>query len=381
MSDAFLVKELSLLDEIEAISESYQERFGLPPKNVSTWDPSDTLPNLNLLSTLPPVSTDGKAYIFSYTLMNHQSLRLALGYQDSLWESLVSHSGSANIVMICNWLRVMGAERILILGPRYFTVPHCLTSMGINFETKHCVRTSHGYRLPSDVNPDEFDGFWITHPIYGTGVNMNWRDIANLHDICRSADRFFVLDECLAKTDSYIGPKLPPHSKTAVIAAPHKSVCVNAYKFSISLFHVTHLAHFEHWSDVWLGCLPQSSQQAIQHFLGNGFQQYQNAFESAISKSSAQFKAITKSVSRAEIDETATGYFRTVYFPDLPSALGVETAFLRRATFETGATFIPGIRNELDPRAGFSFRVNLAAFDNETRSAYMRLLQWLASMI
>ena len=381
MSDTVLVKELQLLNEIEAISESYQEKHGLPPKNVSTWDPSKDIPNLNLLSTLPRVAGDGKSYIFSYTLSDNSRLRGILGYRDHRWRSLVSHSGSANIVMNCNWLRAMGAKRILIIGPRYFTVPHCLSSLGIDFETTYCLRDEEGYSLPNVTNPSDFDGVWVTNPIYGTGVYLNPEQLVSLQECWTSMGRYFVLDECLSGLKHYGGPHLHPNARTTIIAAPHKSVCVNAYKFAISIFDDSQLEHFEHWSDVWIGCLPQSSHQAIEHVLGGGFQRYERLFEDVISKTTAEFLELTELVSGVEVDKNALGYFRSVYFRSLSSELGVDMDFLRSVTFETGATFIPGIRNELDPGAGLSFRVNLAAFDVETKGAYVRLLRYLSANV
>ena len=126
-----LIKELQLLDEIEQIEEDYEAEFGQPPVNVSTWDPSVDVVQANLLATMPPVQGAGKDYIFSYILKDNAGLRRALGYTDSRWRSLVAHAGSASIVMTCNWLRASGARKVLILGPRYFTVPHCLQAFGI----------------------------------------------------------------------------------------------------------------------------------------------------------------------------------------------------------------------------------------------------------
>ncbi len=374
-----LVKELQLLDDIEAIAEAYETKYGLPPCNISNWDPSKDSIELNLHATLPPIAGDGKNYIFSYTVSDQSGLRLALNYANDQWRSLISHSGSASIVVICNWLRAMGSKNILILGPRYFTVPHCLNAMGIGFETKHCKRTKDGYVLPDIFEEDDFDGIWVTNPIYGTGVYFSDNELTSLQQHWTSKNKFFVLDECLATFDRYIGPKLQPHPKTTIVAAPHKSICVNAYKFAISVFEKSQLEHFEHWSDVWLGCLPQSSHQAIEHFRGGGFLNYQSQFYDFISSSNIEFLNLTNFFSEADVDKNAFGYFRSVYFKDLSSDLGADKEFLRTAFFDTGAMFIPGNRNELDPNAGLSFRVNLAAFDTEARGAYLRLLHWLAS--
>ena len=281
--------------------------------------------------------------------------------------------------MTCNWLRASGAKKILILGPRYFTVPHCLEAMGIKFDTQHFVRDNNGYRAPGKSGVSDYDGVWITNPIYGTGVYIDPEELIQLHEAWTQKDKFFVVDECLASPSQYVGPSLVPNAKTTILAAPHKSVCVNAYKFAVSIVEQSQLEHFEHWSDVWLGCLPQSSHQAIDHFLNNGFESYRVQFESAIHEQTSEFIALTNAIPLAVLDQNALGYFRSVYFPKLSTELGLESSFLREATFSTGTSFIPGIRNDLDPSTGLSFRVNLAAFNKEARGAYVRLCRWLSA--
>ncbi len=379
MSGTILVRELQLLDEIEAIAEEYEAVFGNAPTNLSVWNPVSDIVNADLLATLPKIKGAGKDYIFSYILQDNPGLRALLGYEDKRWRSLVSHAGSASIVMTCNWLRSFGAKKILVLGPRYFTVPHCLDAMGLEFETRYCGRSSEGYRLPAGADPNDYDGVWVTNPIYGTGVYLDLRDLIRLQQIWSQANKFFVLDECLASIEKYAGSNLEPHPKTTILAAPHKSICVNAYKFAISLFEQSQLEHFEHWSDIWLGCLPQSSHQAIEHIRTGGFSAYCDTFEKAIERPEVEFKKLTEAVAGAEIDKTAEGYFRTVYFPSLSASLGLDVNFLREATFATGTSFIPGVRNELDPDVGLSFRINLAAFNVEARGGYLRLIRWLSS--
>ena len=374
-----LIKEIQLSDEIEQIEEDYEAEFGQPPVNVSTWDPSVDVVDADLLATMPPVQGAGKDYIFSYILQDNAGLRSALGYTDSRWKSLVAHSGSASIVMACNWLRASGAKKVLVLGPRYFTVPHCLQAFGIGFDTQHFVRTNEGYKGPEACNILEYDGVWVTNPIYGTGVYIDRCELVQLHKNWSQKGKFFILDECLASPRLYAGPSLEPNERTTILAAPHKSVCVNAYKFAVSLMEVSQLEHFEHWSDVWLGCLPQSSSQAIEHVRGRGFFDYQSLFDAAIEEPVSIFAQLTSQIPKAETDASAKGYFRSIYFPELPAELGLDPTFLRDATFSTGASFIPGIRNDLNPDTGLSFRVNLAAFGHEARGAFVRLSRWMSS--
>ena len=308
MADLALVKELELLDDIQAICNDYELEYGNPPTNISTWDSSPDVVGTKFLNTLPEISGFQKNYIFSYILKDNFGLRKLLGYIDPKWKSLVSHSGSSSIVMTCNWLRCYGAKKILILGPRYFTVPHCLNALGMHFETLYCRRTPDGYRLPEDIDTTQYCGVWLTSPIYGTGVYINAEEIVQLQRKWAREEKFFILDECLASPEMYLGPHLIPHPKTTIIASPHKSVCANAYKFSISIFERSNLDHFEHWSDVWLGCLPQSSFLAIEHFRKGGFGMYRKNFDRAVATPTAEFLRLTKEIDIAEFDLSAKSY-------------------------------------------------------------------------
>ena len=374
-----LVKELQLIDLIESISEEYENEYGNKPINISHWDPAESTVENLLLSTMPSATGNGADYIFTYTLPNHAHLQRSLNYLDSRWRCVISHSGSANIVMTCNWLRIRGAKKILIITPRYFTVPHCLSAMRITFEISHCKRSIMGYRIPKDIDIDCFDGIWLTNPVYGTSVYPNPEDIIELSKICHDKEKFFILDECLAKVDRYIGNRIEPHYNTVVIASPHKNICVNAFKFAVNMVDKSQLKHYEHWSDIWLGSLPQSSYQAIEHFCSGGYHTYQTQFNAKIAESNSKFVNVTKLFPAASLDENADGYLRSVYFPKIPSSYGLNYQFLRKSAFGTGATFIPGIRNELDPSTGLSFRVNLAAFNEEAMGSYVRLLEWLSN--
>lgn len=373
------IRELKLLDQIEEIEEKYESKFGVAPVNLSTWDPKPDVISTDFLATLPPITGTGKNYIFSYYLNDNAGLRAALGYTHERWRSLVSHSGSANIVLTCNWLRCGGARKILILGPRYFTVPHCLDVMGIKYDTLYFKRNNEGFQLPKNLRPKDYDGIWVTNPVYGTGVYIPLTEILKLQQTWSFNDRYFILDECLASPNNYYGPNLSPHAKTTILAAPHKSICVNAYKFAISIFEQSQLEHFEQWSDVFLGCLPQSSFQAIEHIRSNGFLEYFELFQSCIKQPEAELEQLTSKFPKAMLDQSAEGYFRTVYFQSILAKLGYDIDFLYDLIFSTGTSVIPNIRNELDPQSGFSFRVNLAAFNVQAKGAYVRLAQWLSA--
>jgi aspartate/methionine/tyrosine aminotransferase len=373
------IDELTLLDEIESINALYENEFGAQPINLSNWNPSSQVVNTKIFDSLPLIKSSGVDYLFSYELDNHEPLRHSLGYEGTDWRSLASHSGSSAIVLAINWLRSKGVKRVLIIGPRYFTVPHCLESMGIKHHIAHSVRCGDRYLLPSNIEIEDFDSLWVTNPVYGTGVYYDKGELIHLHDYWTKKGKCFVLDECLAEPNHYSGALLRPQDRTCVITAPHKAICVNGYKFALTLFHKSQLEHFEHWSDVWLGCLPHSSLRAIEHYLSGGYANYYKKFKKDIEKKSEKLISLTESIGGIDMDKNSIGYFRMVYFKSASAFLGLDLNFIKEATFSTGASFIPSIRNELTPSVGLSFRVNLAAFDPHAEGAYVRLASWIVS--
>lgn len=377
MEEKGLIEELQLLDKIEAINEEYYLKYGAQPVNLSNWDPSSELLSPNLFQG--HLYDDGNEvnYIFSYTLQNKPQILSKLGYIVNSWSCLVSHSGSSAIALIINWLRSKSVKRVLLFAPRYFTVPHCFEAFGIETEVVYCERSESGYDFPKNVCFSDFDAVWITNPIYSTGVYLDNDQVNKLHNRVIKEGKYFILDECLADPKRAAGFKLNPSAKTCVILSPHKAINVNANKFAIAIFHKSQLDHFEHWSDVWHGCLPQSSLRAINHFLSENYDEFTTNFNLIAAKQENKLIAATATTSCISLDRNASGYFRTVYCKKIPALFGKDIHFLKEAVFSTGTTFIPGIRNELNPNVGFSFRINLFAFDKEATGGYLRLIKWL----
>ena len=372
------IQELSLLDDIELIGEEYENQFGIAPVNISNWDPSSAIVGSDMIAENTSSIGNGVDYLFSYNQPNNTELRNALGYKSEEWRSLTSHSGSSAIVMVCNWLRTKGCLSVLIVGPVYFTVPHCLNALGIKFIVVHCKRTAAGYDLPHNLDERKYDAVWITNPIYCASVYLDNSKFKGLVTGFTKRGVYVVVDECLAAVGKTFGDTIDPSPFVCTIVAPHKAVCINAIKFALALFHESELIHFEHWSDVWLGCLPHSSVRAINHVLSDEYHSYAINFNDTVESQSKIFVSTLNQFNHLEIDSAADGYFRTVYCPELEASCGNDTVFLRHLIFDTGATLIPGSRNMMDPSVGFCFRVNLAALDQESLGGLQRVCQKLS---
>lgn len=369
------IRELALLDDIAAISTNYENAYGASPINLSSWNPNSRFfDHINL--GISPVKRNAIDYIFSYDIEFMPSIISRYSDDTQPVGCLITHSGSSAIVSVCNWLRSKGCKNVLIVGPRYFTVPYCLKVNGIDCSICYVERHKSGFGLPSKFTTIEYDAIWVTSPVYCTSVYFSQDDISVfLEKFCRN--RILILDECLAEPGRNItfNPSLP--SSFCRIISPHKTICVNAMKFGAVLFPLSEQGHFDSWSDVWHGCVPQSAYWAAEHFLSPAFEKARSDFRQLITHSFADLRNIVAEFENIQIDINAYGYLVNVYFPEVPAIMGYNMDFITEATMQSGAIFIPSIRNEMPYSVGFAFRINLAAFDAEAQGALFRLCAWL----
>jgi hypothetical protein len=245
-------------------------------------------------------------------------------------------------------------------------------------EIAYCKRSPKGYNLPEDF--EHFaklaDAVWITNPVYCTSMYYSARDADRLRVLAQSGVTV-VLDECLCELGHQLAPSFPREAEVVALLAPHKSICVNGLKFAAVVFGKKWQDTFDSWADVWLGCLPLSSVLGTRHLLGSDFLSYSSRFKDECATAFAKLKAIVLEFSTLSIDKDPEGYLVSVFAPSLPAELGLDFQFLERSTQATGAIFIAGLRNQLDPAAGLSFRVNLAALDKAAEGALHRLCFFL----
>jgi aspartate/methionine/tyrosine aminotransferase len=250
------IRELKLLADLEFISDRYEEQFGAPPINLSLWNPAQSLIK-ELELRLPPSSDlKGIEYAFSYDLPEIEAVIKALGFNPETRGCLLTHSGSTAIVATANWLRGRGCSRVLIVGPRYFTVPYALTSFGINWTVAYMHRSQGGrfsFPVLEEHSLQGIDALWLTSPVYCTGIDYDDRESSNFISAMLRRGIRVVLDECLSENGRRIGPKFSDQG-IAAIYAPHKSICVNGVKFAAIVFDGSEQEHFDSWCDVWNGC-------------------------------------------------------------------------------------------------------------------------------
>jgi hypothetical protein len=373
------VDELGSLELIEELESTYLRVHGCPTINVSSWDPSAEF-KAELEGTLDiPVRWPSVDYVFSYDIERSGEILNALGFSPDAVGWLITPSGSVSIVCVVNWLAAMGFGELTVLFPAYFSLRHICRRCGVAIRQRFMVRKRDTFRLP-ELNEQNFGPpgvLWITNPTYATGVHWGERETAELY---RLLDRgwYIVADECLAIAGNELGTHFGGHPNFIGIYAPHKSVCVNAVKFSLLTFHAEYQRFYDHWADVLYGCLGSSAVAAIDHYLSINFSEYSNRFIGKTNHARAFVAGLCQSLSGVELDSTSIGQFGTCYFPSLSSSLGNNLDFLRSTINSTGGSFIPGNRNHFDDALGFNFRINFAQDSPLFRSTLTRLIEQLS---
>jgi hypothetical protein len=373
------IDELVLLDEIEALAEDYRNRHGRLPTDVSHWDPSKEI--MDALRWVLPVVTFNNPvpYRYSYLIDQRATILERLGFPSGASAALVTDNGSVSIASVANWLLLFGVRCVNLLRPCYFTTPHNLRRLGIAVRSVAVPREFGEYSLPVDLDLAHGDAIWLTNPVYNTGIyslEFCTKELLRIAD----AGALVVADEALALPPSRIAAALGGHRNFIGIYTPHKSICVNAFKFSVIAFHPDYENAFTDWADVLSGGLSLSATAATEHFLTQDFEAYRTEFLKLIDETQAWHKGLLQQYRGAiEADVGARGHFRSIYCPAIEAQRGNDLEFLAELMEATGSALIPGTRSGFDPNLGFSFRINLARDSAQFRSALARLYRTLAA--
>lgn len=373
------IEELNFLDKIERLETEYAKEYGFPAIKLSDWNPSKHMKQKLSEHLCMPSTRDPIDYIFSYSIECNTKVEVIkrLGISRSQDKGvLFTHSGSASILTVIQFLSKHGIKILYVLCPAYFTLFYVCKDYGIEVKCIYIEREDSFVFPDIIINSMPNDAaIWITNPIYCTSVYYPKSYIDSIRSQL-NGNVWIIADECLAITRERLGQQLGEYEKFIGIYSPHKSVCTNGNKFSAIIFNTVFQDEFDAWADVFCGCLGTSNYMAIDHYLSPSFEIYCTAFNSLISDNFASVVRICEKYS-VSFDRMAHGYLVTLYFPNILAREGMCEEFVRKTLWNTGVTFIPGIRNHFSERIGLSFRVNLAAIDDIYLIHLEKCLQYL----
>ena len=373
------IAENTLIDAIDAEIAAYRERHGRFPVNVSHWDPSPTF-SAKLKRLLPITRAEELVdYRYSYMVPYKEQIARKLGFDELAVASLITENGSMSIVAIANWLAGQGIRAVRLLCPAYFVTKYSLRRVGIEVNELHLERIAGRYRWPPDLTLARDEALWITNPVYNTGCYSLEDHVAHVAALANDGV-IVVLDEALAFTPTRFAKTCGGHRGFVGLYTPHKSICLNSFKFSVLMFHPDFDDFFDDWADVLFGGLSASALAATSHFVSSAYDNYRDAFISLVENARAWHMQIVEAHGgRVQIDPDTKGHFLSIYLPTLDPDLGASVPFISDAIEKTGAAFIPGSRSGFGQNVGFCFRINLAQDSPQFRGALMRLYNYLTT--
>ena len=351
----------------------------MPPFNVSDWNPSPSFLSSTIGELSIPILHNRVEYIFSYTVDSRDSVLTKLGFDTHLARKgcLLVPSGSVAILMAIHMIKAMGFKSIYALCPVYFTVLNNCLREEIHIDKIYANMSDAGIFLPEKMlDLPEKTPLWLTNPFYCTSVNFSERDLTIIDQAVESG-RLIVCDECLNLWGNELARRYNSYDNFIGLYSPHKSICINGAKFAIIVFSAYLQQFFDAWSDVFCGCLSISNLAAIHHFLSPNYERYMEVFLNRIYRPRRFVDELIDLFGNVRTDHNNKGYLISLYFPNIPAALGKDINFLWQVVHKSGGLFIPGIRNHFSENAGLSFRLNLALDSPEFRATVIRLVALL----
>ena len=375
------INEINFIDDIDDIEKEYRNSFGLPVLNISDWNSSKEFKVVMSKLLCDKIQINDLDYIFSYST-DKKTIQLLLkkfGFKNTNKSVLLTHSGSASIFNVINLLKEKGIKNLYVLCPGYFTIFHACSIFDINCIPLYLKRSGH-FEIDYDeiLKTKKNDcAYWVTNPIYCTSVYYSDEDINFFKILLKNS--VVVFDECLSFNGRELCRILGDSKNFIGIYSPHKSICINSFKFSMVVCSEIYQNFLDAWADVFCGCLNNSCEFAIQHFLSNNFDYYYNIFKCNIIDKLNSLKQICLK-ENVELDENANGYLISMYFRQIDAQNGLDLDFIKTILFNTGIRFIPGIRNHFDKNMGLNFRINLTTLNDSVLKSIKYLVEYLNNL-
>ncbi len=376
------LKEMDFLHDIKSIEEEYITNYGHAPLNVSDWNPSDEFKEKMLHLSVMKNNFNSIEYVFSYTFNqeSHNDILKKLGYNNNSGERavLITPNGSTSIRNVLHWLKENHFNRLLAISPTYFTVFYGCRDYNIECKEIFLNRNKDSFFINENELFNEIkhaDAIWLTSPVYCTSTYFD-STMINYFIKVLNMGKVIVADESLCMSGHELIRKLGKYKNFIGIYSPHKSVCVNGNKFSIITFAKEEKLLFNDWVVALSGNLLVSNGIAVNHFLSNDFNVYNQAFTYEINLNFIKLKDLLNQLN-VDYDHKSEGYLVTLYFPNISGKKGYDKTFLKELIFKTGTTMIPGIRNHFSGDLGFCFRVNLCCLTDCMVHSLIRLISYL----
>lgn len=380
MKDSSAVNELDQLWELESIYNEYIKEKGMKPSFISHWDPSSNYRRKIAEKVIFPNQLPFIGYNYSKRITNKYDLLKTIHIEEDM-DITLSPNGTISLNLVFNFLKSQNINKIVSLTPSYYIINNLAKINNIpieNISWKRLVNKS-SYELPKyecDLI-DENTLIYITNPIYSTGYCLE-KHISEFSRILKN-NPWVILDESLSLRNNSIMQYFVKNPKVISIHSPHKTICVNAYKFSFIVHDKKFNSYFEQWTDVIYGGLSRENLSAMEHYLSDNFTVIENYILNETEKNK---KILINKIKDNNVyfDKNTNGHFISVYYPKLNASIGSNQKELKEMVFTSGVSFIPNIRNNVNDNNVFSYRINLLRIDEKSLGEILRLHSYLCTL-
>lgn len=376
-----LIERISKMIELRKLQRKYCDKQGNEPYNVSSWMASETYSN-GMLCKLEVPKINTIDYIYTYSMDRH----IVESVKEKIDPNIVGEmgitftdNGTQAIVTLINLIKQYGYKKICIINPSYFSIAQALQAYGLSYDLINFKREGGKYVLPEEkLFSAKYDVIWITSPIFSTSVYFDVRTVEVIHQLM-DMGTLVISDECFCVHGNELVRHIKNKENFIAIYSPHKSLCINTFKFAALIYPMRFDTFIEHWVDVLTGNLPASSLGAISHFIDPNFEECLSFYKEYMLQAYKSVQEIVNSYKNVISDEVRIGSLLTLYFENLTYEKIKSLSFMEEVICNTGFSFYPSFLNGLDESFGFAFRINLALYDNDFLTALDELLKYLST--
>lgn len=374
------VKELSQLWELENIYEEHLKQKGFKASFISHWDPNASYRHKIAEKVVFPDKLPFIGYNYSKRITKKFDLLKTIGIEEDL-DVTLSPNGTISLNIVFNFLKNQNITKIISLTPSYYVINNLAKINDIPIYNISWIKTNNmnNYELPTLLNNkiDENAVIYIINPIYSTGSYLE--NHLNEFTTILEKNPWIILDESLSLRNKSIMKYFVGYPKIISIHSPHKTICVNAYKFSFIVHNKKYNYNFEQLTDVIYGGLSRENISAMEHYLSDNFEEVENYIIDETEKNKNIILGCLDSCSEC-FDKNTNGHFISLYYPHLNAEIGKNMILLKDMVFHSGTSFIPNIRNNVDENNSFSYRVNLLRINDKSLGGIIRLHSYLTSI-
>lgn len=376
------IDRITQMIELRGIQNKYCDKYGKEPYNVSSWLSSRAYSNA-MLSQIKMPEIETLEYVYTYSMdkkiLEGVKKKLDPSTGDEMGITFVDN-GTQAIVTLVNMIKQYKYKKICIINPAYFSIAQTLKAFDIEYDELNLKRLNGHYLLPyEELVEAKYDVIWMTSPIFSTSVYHN-KETENMMHNLMDMGSLIISDECFCVPGNELIRRVKKRDNFIAIYSPHKSMCLNTFKFAAIVYPERFDTFIEHWVDVLTGNLPASSLSAIKHFLELNFDECQKVYKEFMSIAYRDVQALIHSNDNVTSDDIMTGSLLTLYFNNLTFDQIKSYSFIEETICSTGKAFYPSFLNGFDETFGFAFRVNLALYDEDFITSLDRLICHLSSL-